>query len=339
MGTKKNGKRRKYISDIEVVSCPLAIRLTKESAWDKIGGDLGPFYIARLNFITRKSPTQEFGYGDSAGYFKAPTGANLTAGKKTSCEYVRVDEVSLFQEEITSSDITTSLKAELGDSILGLTGANIAAGIERHLATSFNESRTINSSETLRFAEERSVDIGIIGGNESAVCAVPYQRWKMSVCLSHVDWLQVEYCKEKAGLRVRRVKRPNLIESHSSHSNIEISGQIVGNYYYWVPIGEADTTIVTASEYQRDRINPRNVQFKPSESKKSQVYDLRRFRKTPSLYKIANAAFPLKYSQKEQAWTDERLLALLDSEPVETAWIWRVRSRIRRTRRDYWDDA
>src|SRR5690606_9307971 len=146
----------------------------------------------------------------------------------------------------------------------------------------------------------------------------------------HVDYLVVSYRATHGGLRVRRVKSPALTNANAGHQNFTPYGLLLGRYRYWLPEGNASRNLVSVSEHRAGHINPQHVSFHPDATGDRRFYDLSPFKRTPSLYKISNAAFPLKDSQRRESWTEDDLLLLPDWEVQDSSWAWEARRRLRR---------
>lgn len=326
-------RKPRYRPSRETFSAPIAVALTHESEWDAHGNHLGPFSIHRLNFSLEMYPLGVFGYGEAAEYVASPSGTTMTMRQLIRYEFERVDRVSILQEHLESSDLTSALHAKAQTGPVGLGSASFAASIEEHLTESFRENRTVESSNVMRSAQEREVSVEVPGGGGASVHAVPYERWAIAVRLSHIDYLEVVYRVTHAGLRIRRTKSPELIDERTTHTNYRPSGVPLGELRFWRPSGGANTNLIPLGEYNQNHINPRHVDVRSPKDPKTKFYGLGDFRRTPSLYKISNAAFPLKATQHHTTWTTEDLLALRDLEPNATAWIWERR---RHTRRKGW---
>ncbi len=315
---------------METFSAPLAVSLTHESEWSTTASKLGPFGIYRLNLILKHRPLQAFGYGDAAEHVASSTGTELSTRQLIRFETEQIKTSSILQEHLESMDLTSTVNAGAEAKVAGLGSAKFAGVLAEHLSSAFRETRTIEFSKSNRVSMEREVSVSVTGGSGPSVHSVPYQRWAMSVRLSHIDYLEVEYRKINGGFRVRRCKEPALAGARASHSNFIPSGLPLGEFRRWRPIGGADTNLISVADYNNSHINPRHVELLPPRDRKAKFYGLQNFRNTPSLYKISNATFPLKASQRRTAWSDAELLALLDSEPRETAWIWELRRQSRR---------
>lgn len=324
--------RLKYRPSREPFSAPLAVPLAHESRWSGSGSDLGPFSIVRFNFLLRHRPLEKFGYGEAAQHIEGSAGTEVSSRHLIRYEFERVTTSSILEEHLDSSDVASKIQADMGLEAAGLSAFNFGASVEEHFSSAFRETRTFQVVDGRRTIEEREVSVKATGGSSPAVHAVPYRRWAMQVRLNHIDFLTVEYRPRLGGLRVQRCKDPEVLDSHSSHTNYRACGVALGEFRYWRPEGGPETTVVSRDQHQEMHINPLHVGFRAADAADRKFYDLKGFRGTPSLYKISNAAFPLKAEQRRVAWTDDELLALLDVEPRDAAWIWEFRRRIRRKR-------
>lgn len=308
---------------------PLSIPLTRPSAWSNSGEPDGPFHILRLNFLVKERQLLDTGYGEATASIVSPVNTQVEARQKVTFEYEQVDTTSLVEEHLLSSGLTTKLSADLrlGRDKFGTAG--FSSALEEQLIESLHTTRTVSSARTRKVTREEEVTVTITGGNERAVHAAPYRLHEMTVRLSHVDYLTVSYASSHAGLRIHRVKTPELPDGEVLHRNWTPYGLLLGAYRFWVREGDAGRNLVSVSEHEASHINPAHVRFIPDESDDRRFYDLSPFRGTPSLYKISNAAFPLKDSQRREVWSEADVLALSEWE-VDSAWSW---ENLRRRRR------
>lgn len=325
-------RRLKYRPNREPFSAPLAVPLTREARWSGCGTNYGPFSVVRFNFLLEHRPLEKFGYGNAAEHIEGSAGSQVTSRLLIRYEFERVTTSSILEEHLDSSEVVSRIQADIGLESPGLATFKLGSGLEEHLSSAFRETRTFEVTEARRSIREREVNVTVDGGSAPSVHAVAYRRWAMTVKLNHIDFLTIEYKKRAGGTRIQRLKDPQLPDSYSSHTNYRSSGLSLGEFRYWRPMGGAEATVIARSQHQDAHINPLHVGFHAHEDAKRRFYGLQEFRGTPSLYKISNAAFPLKHEQRRVAWTDEELLRLLDVEPKDAVWIWEFRRQLRRKR-------
>lgn len=323
---------RKYRPTREPFTAPLAVALSREAPWDGCGSDYGPYSIIRYNFLLSRKPTDELGYGDAIENLESPEGVHLEHRRLARYTYSRVTTSGILREYVQTSKLVDILKSQIGHSSPGLASFKLEGQLQSSLEAALKDSRSFQLSETREITREQEVTVSTDGSAKAAVYAVPYERWRMDVTLNHIDYLTVEYAKRAGGARVERVKSPPITHSEGRRqaNNYLPSGVKLGKFFYWEPVGTADATAVAKDVYSRERINPLHVDFRASDQTKTKFYGLDAFRQTPSLYKISNAAFPLKAEQRQAAWTDEEILSLQDFEPKDIAWIWHFHRQLRR---------
>ncbi|MFG6402499.1 hypothetical protein [Microbacterium sp. P04] len=314
----------------KTVSAPLAIPLTRPSAWHNNGDADGPYDVVRLNFLVEQRPLLETGYGDATASIVSSANAQMQSREKVTFEYEEVDSTSLVQEHLQSSGLTAKMNADLRLGSESFGTAEFSSALEEHFTETFQSTRTIASARTKRYTREEEVTVTVPGGDERAVHAAPYRLHEMTVRLNHVDFLAVTYAPTRPGLRVRRVKRPELATDDRVHQNFTAYGQLLGRYRFWRPEGNASQHLISVTEHEANHINPHHVSFEPDDTNDNHFYGLGLFSRTPSLYKISNAAFPLKESQRRDSWTEDDLHLLQDWEVRDSAWVWENMRRQRR---------
>lgn len=320
----------RYRTVARPVSSPLAIPLTRPSTWKCKGDENGPYEIVRFNFLVEERPLLETGYGTASASISAPTGAEIQTREKVLFEYQQVDSSSIVQEHLQSSGLTTKMSADARLSSEAFGSAGFASALEEHFTESFRAEQTVSTVRTTSFSREEEVTVTVSDSKERYVHAAPYRLHEMSVRLNHVDYLTVTYEPTHAGLRVRRSKSPALVDNDKSHANFTKWGLLLGSYRFWRREGDAGRNLIPLSEYEAEQINPQDVIFIPDGTDNRRFYGLDDFTRTPSLYKISNAAFPLKESQRRENWSEEELLALDDWILPDSAWAWEARRRRRR---------
>lgn len=321
----------KYRPGKQPFSTPLSVPLTRPSAWRCDSPGDGPYDIMRLNFLLERRPLLETGYGDALGSIVGSPQSQIQTREKLTYSYTEVDSHSLVEEHLQTSGLTAKLGADarLGSEHFG--SAGFSAALESNLTETFRTTRGFDSVRTRTFDREEEVTVTVEGGQERAVHAVPYRRYELSVRLHHVDYLRVSYEPTFAGLRVRRVKEPSLVSSRDGGvQNYRKSGLLLGRYLFWQQEGDAGRNLIPVSKHEKHHINPQHVEFVLDETNDREFYSLSPFRDTPSLYKISNAAFPLKESQRHENWTEEDLLGLQEWVVRDSSWVWEARRRHRR---------
>lgn len=318
-----SSKFRQYHPTEEAYSVPIAVVAAHETTWHGCGTDCGPFSLVRWNLLLARRPLGKYGYGDPVEHQESAPGSQVTSTVKLSYEYERVTVSSIIEEHLNTSEVATRLQSDQTISAPELAQLKLSEGLEERLSNSFRTSRSFQSTEARRVRQEHTVGITINGGSEPSVLAVPYERWAMSVRLNHIDYLSVEYRPRYGKWRYERCKEPGLLDGTQSHMNWRGSGIALGEFQYWVPAGKAQATNIAREKHRKSHINPAHVDFLPGDPEDRKFYDLKAFRGVPSLYKISNAAFPLKHDQRKAAWTDAELLDLPDQEEgSESLWYW-----------------
>lgn len=325
--------KSKYAAVPNTLSSPLAVPLARPSSWRCDGDADGPYEIMRFNFLVEERPLRKTGYGDAKDSLVSPANAELQTRTRVTFEYDQVDSTSLVQDHLQSSGFTDGLSADMRLNSEAFGTAGFSSALEEHFTETFKTTQTIESARTMRFTREEEITITAQGGAERSVHAAPYRLYEMSVRLHHVDFLKIRYRSTHAGLRVRREKEPALATADALHRNFHGYGLLLGSYRFWRREGNASQNLISVSDYESQRINPQHVSFHPDNSGDRRFYNLSQFKRTPSLYKISNAAFPLKESQRRDSWTEEDLLLLKDLEDGDSSWAWENR---RRTRRRAW---
>jgi hypothetical protein len=178
--------------------------------------------------------------------------------------------------------------------------------ISKKLSSSFSVGVEVTSSEkftqkeTLVIENQLPPDI-----DEPIVSVAVYRRRAVDITLAYIDFLRVDYLRSRWGLRKKALKMPPVTHPHH-HPNRLKFGFPIATAYYWQLLPRS-SKFMLEREYKLDVPDPLQITICEPEGSKEKFVD---FPKVPTLYQIANAAFPRKWiwrHSKKQNWTEEQL--------------------------------
>lgn len=304
-------------NDIFHFSVPKIIKLTKENGWEAIDEKNTIFFVYRVHFAIKKRIVEDFvRKGEIIQVFEKPERVSVNNNLRI--------EVSHERTAIEETLRQISFEKEIIDEIKnGFTlGQNELFDIS--LKNSFKDivinkySEYIKDIQTIKTNHTTTEEIGITldhNTQQNLYCVNVYQRHAYDIYIVGVDYLCVEYKRSLFGIRRKRCKTPKLPERKSVPSNYIQIKRLIGSIEYWKNIPRS-IVIVPEDKYQQEVEAPEDINIILSNLKATDKYlpkDL-----SPSLYRIANAAFPLKWIHRKTDWTKEELMKLEEEDYKET---------------------
>lgn len=237
------------------------------------------------------------------------------AGKDIEFRYSKQVEQLDLEKSIsassTANETLQSLTEEVG-LVIGARGfTRIGAGTRKAVT----ERVTSEFSQSFEFhaRTKRTEEMGstIPKLDQPMALVQRYLRYRTVVFLGYLDYLVVEYQAAPFAIRVKRRKYP------APHQNIvKFNVPILGFEHWGLYPG---ITWVNEDDYQQDIMDPQEITYiDPSSSAPGHIAFPRQ---QPSLHRIANGTFPLKWSKRSGPWTKEELMAIELDEYTERAQI------------------
>jgi len=128
-----------------------------------------------------------------------------------------------------------------------------------------------------------------------------------------LDVLEVDYRRGTFGLRKKRRKYPEFIEQETRKlraNEIQLDYH-VGTFEYWRLVPE-QSWMIPKDEFRLEVADPLEIRRRPL-TRLAKVCLRSKFQ-VPSLYKLSNATFPLKWIKRSGPWEMEELLAIEEDE-------------------------
>ena len=290
-------------------SIPIALELTSEEAWQTRDTKGTDFFIARYHFSMFVSQKDEpTSHGEKIATFKTPDGVSATHIQSIDFEHTQIDVEQSVQQGIASSnlmlELTDSLSANIGSkNFLGIGGkVNVksAESIINRFSNELSITRTLANTKKETHEVKFEIDKHT---NKTMVLVEGFQRCRATISLSYIDYLQVKYDVSFFGIRKKRNKRPSIARNNKKRNIIKINKEVI-DVEFWKSMTRS-AILVPETEYKKTVLDPQDVTIlSPSLG----VVNSRGFpKKIPSLYQIANAAFPLNWSKRNCSWTEDEL--------------------------------
>jgi len=163
-----------------------------------------------------------------------------------------------------------------------------------------HETHKVRETTSFEITNTISPDI-----TESIVAVPAYKRKAYDLFLSYVDFLKVDYERSLLGLRKKAKKYPQIID-FNKHPNRVKFGIPISTIMYWEFLPNS-SVLMLENEHQIQVADAEQISINNPQCEKKKYVN---FPNVPSLYQIANAAFPLKWvlrTPESKKWTEEDL--------------------------------
>ena len=313
------------------LTIPFAIELTDESSWEPLDQGYTSFGIVRFHFRLDDTYLGEpHKVGDPIGVYQKPNGVTTKHVKSDTTEIEQVVsaksiEHHLLQNEVMA-EIASDLTAKGGLKSLLTLDLTLKSKISQKLSSSFAVGIELSSSEKVTRTETLIIENQIAPEIEESIVSVPvYKRRAIDITLGYIDYLRVDYTRSVFGLRKKARKYPSVKHPHY-HPNRLKFGVPIATAYYWELLHKS-SKFMFERLHKLEVSDPLQITICEPRSNKEKYVD---FPKVPTLYQIANVAFPKKWiwrrSQK-QNWTEDELKNIEFQEVLEKPGWWQLYGR------------
>ncbi|MBK8894161.1 MAG: hypothetical protein IPN64_08880 [Propionivibrio sp.] len=307
------------------ISIPLSVELTDESEWssDKTKSQ---FFTMRCHFELVERQLQEpHRVGDVLAVYHHPKGVSHQHMISSTFEIEEVDAVEATKQLLVESEELASFATEISAKSNFFRAFNLDGKIKGEITekfkNSFSQAQKIQVSAKNRFKKEFSITNQIAGDVTDPLLAVPvFKRCAYDIYLSYIDYLSVDYRRSLFGLRKKAYKEPPVID-HNDHPNRIKFGYPVATVLYWRFLPNS-SKLIFEQDHKIEVFDREEIEVRAPEQYQRRHFN---FPKIPTLYQIANAAFPKKWVLRKsrlQAWTEEELMAIEHDEVKEKKGWW-----------------
>lgn len=293
------------------LSIPFSIELTNEDSWEALNETGTSFSILRCHFqLNERILNEPHKVGEALAVYKSPKGVGSQHVISSSFELEEIKQVASIKKFLMEHEDTAKFAVELAAKV-GISKGNslsskFKAELTERLKTNISASDELHESQKIRettsFEITNTIDPNVV---ESIVAVPVYKRKAYDLLLSYVDYLQVDYERSFWGLRKKAKKLPPII-NYNDHPNVIKFGIPITTIFYWEFMPKS-SALVLEKEHIVQVEDAQEITVKRPECTKKKFV---RFPDVPSLYQIANAAFPLKWVLRKSVskeWTEEDL--------------------------------
>lgn len=292
------------------LSIPFAVDLTQESAWEKLNTKGSSFGVVRCHFqLNERIVDEPHKVGNSLAVYKSPQGVGSQHVISSSFELEAIKEEKSIHKFLEENETVASFAAELAAK-LGFSKNEISSGIKSELTnrlkSEISSTHEIFESskvrETVAFEITNTIDPSI---TEPIVAVPAYKRKSYDLLLAYVDFLRVDYERSAFGLRKKSKKYPK-IKDFNSHPNKIKFGVPLATIYYWEFLPKSSILMLEKTH----RVEVADSEEITIESPRCEKKKYVKFPDVPTLYQVANVAFPLKWifrKSGKKEWSEEDL--------------------------------
>ncbi len=301
------------------LTIPFPEDLTEEAGWILLDRYL--YFVPRFHLHIEQNQTSELCFGDILRSFHTTGFSETEMVKSFEEEFTVVD----LRETTRSATLSNDLSQKITATIAGTAkspfyevSSNLAASLEQTVRSSLGES--LRSSDTVSKREKRTFTISQRikpGAGELQHAVAGYRKYSQSVYLHYIDYLFVEYKSTTFGLRKKKWNLPRPVEGvHINRIPINLP---LFKLLYW-DLEEESSLVYTESEYAKlpKVAHPDRVTFE--ELRETTTLPLPSHAEPPTLYTLANIAFPLRWVDRKGPWTREELEKIELEEADGSAW-------------------
>ena len=292
------------------LSIPFAVDLTKESAWETLDDKCTSFGIVRCHFQLNERILNELHkVGSSLAVYKSPEGVGSQHVISSSFELEDIKQErsihSFLEEHESVAKFATELASKLGFSKNELS-AKIKADLVDRLKTSISSTNELFETSKVREVVSFEITNTIDPSITEPIVAVPaFKRKAYDLLLAYVDFLRVDYERSMFGLRKKAKKRPEIVD-FNTHPNKLKFGVPLATIYYWEFLPKSSVLMLEKNHTVEVSDSEQVSIGYPEDEERKHV----KFPNVPSLYQIANVAFPLKWVFRKpdnEQWSEEDL--------------------------------
>jgi hypothetical protein len=312
---------------------PHSIPLTKAEAWEADGDDrkrATKFFRTRWHFVLEKySPRGDTHRGDLLGTFRSPKGSEQVVCDRIKRSVHSVNLEKTIRASLQASDAVTDLSRLIRETVIGKNLSQVEeakTGLQARLRASLTPQTFTERVETDESAEEWPINFTIPSEQSQEHHAVTsYQKRPVRIYLAFVDYLLVEYTSSFFGIRRTRKKKPVALGTHKrARANVIEYGFPVADVEIWEHAPNCGL-VLRADELRSTPEVPDSSEVTattPAETRKKPYY-LNLWSKEPSLYQVAEAAFPIAWAKRKGEWTPEELFKIEtdESKEIESRWL------------------
>lgn len=301
--------------------------LTKSSGWDDINSKAKKYHVARAIFKVKSSQLPgPVKIGRKFEPFGAPSGVSQEKLKVIELESEVFEEIKSIEKSIVESQCMSKVMLELmsnfGDGKIFNTGGGevrneLSAKLKECFQKDFHVTSTERVRKTIRYEFRDTVSEEC---NDILCGATVYQKCRADLYLLKVDFLTVEYQKTKFGLRKKLVKYPFPENGTDvrNHPNIIHLGLPLAEFHYWEMLPMSSVVIKDKDYIPEVEDDSEMTIHLPRESLKDRPYWNAKY---PTLYQLANVAFPYEWvNKKRNGYTKEELMEIELGEAEYTDW-------------------
>ncbi len=306
---------------------PFYQKLTSHEGWKPLDENETNYLVCRAFFILKsRHKAGSAKKGRKLSVIGSPRGVATDKVKSIELETEIFREVETIKKSLIESDIAEKILAEISTQIGnpkvvkvgGKVGVEISSTLKESISSDFRVTSSVRERKTIKYEFKDSIQ----PETSDDFCAVAaYQQCSADLYLLKIDYLNVVYEKSYFGLR-KKVKKYPFPNKNKEHPNIIKLGSYIGTLDYWELLPESSWLIKDAN-YKPDVENDSEVTINLVDDIKDRPYwsydDI-----YPSLYQLANVAFPYKWVKKQHSkYTLDELLDIELGEAEESAWWFR----------------
>jgi len=288
------------------ITVPYAVDLTKEKIWTEHGPKKDMFFVARFHYMIEDRQGEGYKRGEAIQVIGGVPGTTTEVVKAISFEGERVDVVATLKKYLLeskfSNDLFQKIQASVGVNSTKA-GSTTSSKLRTEIKSMFSSEEKVKESHKIKRTVSYEIKHTIGPEVGEPVAVVPlYQQRVYNVYLAYIDYLWVEYKTSFLGLRKKRKKYP--IADSVRHNNILKINLPLTRAHFW-RFMENSSELIKVKDHKPEIDDPDEIILEPGHQLRERA--VRFPESVPTLYQIAEATFPRKWSKRRGDWTEEEL--------------------------------
>ncbi len=275
------------------------------------------FHFAAFRTLDEDPPTY---FGESVDTIVLRKGVKIGTEIATKYTLQTTDTYKTIQNSLVENSMLQSLSSELAAQVgvpnVANSNTKLTAQLQTTLKNQFTKgfeiSRTITTSAEVSYKQTFGFDAET-EGREALICPT-YRQIFFDLHLTHIDYLVVEYRKWPLSLRKKRKKHPALQTNRRPANLLKMNVPLVCLGAWLL---NPSVAVKWKGERFKELEDPLEITAGPPKLFFTPIVEPP---EKPSLYHLANTAFPTRWVKRKGPWTEEDLKQAELNESQNSAW-------------------
>lgn len=303
------------------LTIPYSLKIVSKDNWKQLNKKKTKFCLVRFHFALRKKQVNAGPFlGEVVAAHAAPKGVMTEDLTKTSSKQKFTNLTKTLTKALSShsvvNDIASKLMAEQEFGNIAKTHFELKNEIKLALQHDFEE--TLETSKLYEYESEITQEYkihNIAEETQNVFSVKAYKQSSYELWLGFIDYLFVDYKTTHYGLRKKRKKKPFF---DNRRRNIMALKEPIAKITFWDLIQDK-LYLIDKDKYQLEVDDPKEILLDSLNTPHTPYLKLD---DVPSLYRISNVTFPIKWIKIDGELNEDVLknIELEEAKETESAW-------------------